>query len=161
TRLGTAANTPPSKATPCHRQWQPGRMDRFLLITHRPAGAARLSCQASRPWFAGVTVPFDVEGWIEGTYAHETPAGLAWIGVVNLALMMSSWDRDTERLFGLSKQYVTGQPDHACPDLLPYGSVQCTRCTRVREPAACGSGSRKSQGSGQRAGLNKVAALDC
>jgi hypothetical protein len=54
-------------------------------------------------------MPFDLEGWIEVTYGTVTPGGLSWFGVVNLGILMGSWDRDTERIFGLSKRYVTGE----------------------------------------------------
>jgi hypothetical protein len=55
-------------------------------------------------------MPFDVEGWIEVAYGRpDTPEGLRWFGVINLSTRMSSGDGDTERIFGLSKGYVTGE----------------------------------------------------
>jgi hypothetical protein len=53
-------------------------------------------------------MPFDVEGWIEVGYP-DTAEGQRWVGVINLSRLMSSWERDTERIFGLSKGYVTGE----------------------------------------------------
>lgn len=53
-------------------------------------------------------MPFDVEGWIEVAYPAMSE-GQTWVGVVNLSTLMTNWDRDTERIFGLSKAYVTGE----------------------------------------------------
>jgi hypothetical protein len=57
----------------------------------------------------GETMPFWVEGWIEVARLPDTAHKYAWFGVVNLGSLVDVADEDTERLFGLSKQCMTGE----------------------------------------------------
>jgi hypothetical protein len=50
-------------------------------------------------------MPFEIEGWIEVARSPES----AWFGVVDLMLIVDIADADTERLFGLSRRYVTDE----------------------------------------------------
>ncbi len=54
-------------------------------------------------------MPFWIEGWIEVARLPETADEHAWFGVVDLGSLVDVADRDTERLFGLSKARVSGE----------------------------------------------------
>lgn len=54
-------------------------------------------------------MPFEIEGWIEVARLPETTDIYAWFGVVRLSPLVDVADGDTERLFGLSKQCVSGE----------------------------------------------------
>jgi hypothetical protein len=54
-------------------------------------------------------MPFTLEGWIEVARSPETGDEHAWFGTIDLSSIVDVADEDTERLFGLSKDCVSGQ----------------------------------------------------
>ncbi len=53
-------------------------------------------------------MPFWIEGWIE---VKRPAPDAAWFGAVNLGTLVEISDDDSERLFGLSKDCVTGRKE--------------------------------------------------
>jgi hypothetical protein len=58
-------------------------------------------------------MPFSLEGWIEVARSPDTSAEHAWFGVVDLSSIVDVGDEDSKRLFGLSKDGVSGQKEIA------------------------------------------------